>query len=56
VATVAIGKPGATNAGILAAQMIALGDTSIAKKLEAHKEKLARGVEEKSKKLKSPLS
>jgi len=53
---VAIGKPGATNAGILAAQMIALGDTSIAKKLEAHKEKLARGVEEKSKKLKSPLS
>ena len=30
VATVAIGKPGATNAGILAAQMIALGDASIA--------------------------
>jgi len=52
VATVAIGKPGATNAGILAAQMIALGDASMAKKLEAHKEKLARGVEEKSKKLK----
>src|ERR1700692_370826 len=52
VATVAVGKPGATNAGILAAQMIALGDTSIAKKLEAHKEKLARGVEEKSKELK----
>ena len=51
VATVAIGKPGATNAGILAAQMIALGDASMAKKLEAHKEKLARGVEEKSKKL-----
>ena len=52
VATVAIGKPGATNAGILAAQMIGLGDAAIAKKLEAHKEKLARGVEEKSKKLK----
>src|ERR1700674_4137623 len=51
VATVAIGKPGATNAGILAAQMIGLADTSIAKKLLAHKEKLARGVEEKSKKL-----
>src|ERR1700690_2268442 len=42
VATVAIGKPGATNAGILAAQMIALGDASVAKKLEAHKEKLVR--------------
>lgn len=51
VATVAIGKAGATNAGILAAQMLALGDPAIAKKLEAHKEKLARGVEEKSKKL-----
>ena len=52
VATVAIGKPGATNAGILAAQMIGLADSGIAKKLHAHKEKLARGVEEKSKKLK----
>jgi len=52
VATVAIGKPGATNAGILAAQMIGLRDESIAKKMHAHKEKLARGVEEKSRKLK----
>jgi 5-(carboxyamino)imidazole ribonucleotide mutase len=52
VATVAIGKPGATNAGILAAQMIGLGDAAIAGKLAAHKEKLARGVEEKSRKLK----
>jgi 5-(carboxyamino)imidazole ribonucleotide mutase len=53
VATVAIGRPGATNAGILAAQIIALTDTAIAKKLEAHKEKLANSVEEKSKKLKA---
>src|ERR1700758_2496216 len=53
VATVAIGKPGATNAGILAAQIIAVGDVEMAKKLVAHKEKLAKGVEEKSKKLKS---
>jgi len=51
VATVAIGKPGATNAGILAAQMIALADESIARKLHGHKEKLAKGVEEKSRKL-----
>src|SRR5438105_4914760 len=56
VATVAIGKPGATNAGILAAQMIGLSDIAVAKKLDAHKEKLARGVEEKSKKLKSSQS
>src|ERR1700757_589663 len=51
VATVAVGKPGATNAGILAAQMLALSDPEIAKGMKAHKEKLARGVEEKSKKL-----
>lgn len=51
VATVAIGKAGATNAGILAAQMIALGDHEIMKKLHAHKDKLAKGVEAKSKKL-----
>ncbi len=55
VATVAIGKPGATNAGILAAQILAGSDAGLAKKLAAHKEKLARGVEEKSKKLKSTL-
>jgi phosphoribosylaminoimidazole carboxylase PurE protein len=53
VATVAIGKPGATNAGILAAQIIGIADAEITKKLDAHKEKLAQGVEEKSRKLKA---
>ncbi len=53
VATVAIGKAGATNAGILAAQILALNDPEIAKKMAAHKEKLAQGVEEKSRKLKA---
>ena len=52
VATVAIGKPGATNAGILAAQILGVADSAVAKKLDAHKEKLAKGVEEKSRKLK----
>jgi len=52
VATVAIGKPGATNAGILAAQIIAGSNAELAKKLAGYKEKLARGVEEKSRKLK----
>jgi phosphoribosylaminoimidazole carboxylase PurE protein len=56
VATVAIGAPGATNAGILAAQMIGLSDQNIAKKLDTYKEKLARGVEEKSKKLKDRMA
>jgi 5-(carboxyamino)imidazole ribonucleotide mutase len=53
VATVAVGKAGATNAGILAAQILALSDFGIAKKLAAHKEKLAHSVEEKSRKLRS---
>lgn len=53
VATVAIGKAGATNAGILAAQIIATSDAGIAEKMKAHKEKLAKGVEEKSAKLKA---
>jgi phosphoribosylaminoimidazole carboxylase PurE protein len=51
VATVAIGKAGATNAGILAAQMLALSDAELSKKMHAHKEKLAQGVEEKSRRL-----
>jgi 5-(carboxyamino)imidazole ribonucleotide mutase len=55
VATVAIGKPGATNAGILAAQILALSSQALARKLLAHKEKLANSVEEKSRKLKIAL-
>jgi len=51
VATVAIGKAGATNAGILAAQIIGLSSTAIAVKLKRLKEKLAKSVEEKSQKL-----
>jgi phosphoribosylaminoimidazole carboxylase PurE protein len=55
VATVAIGKSGATNAGILAAQILGVADSAISQKLAAHKEKLACGVEEKSRKLQSSL-
>jgi len=55
VATVAIGKAGATNAGILAAQILALSSAALAKKLDAHKENLANSVEEKSRKLKMTL-
>jgi phosphoribosylaminoimidazole carboxylase PurE protein len=51
VATVAIGKAGAANAGILAAQIIALADPAVARKLEEHKRKLAEGVAAKSRKL-----
>ena len=55
VATVAIGKAGATNAGILAAQILALNSAGLARKLGTHKENLANSVEEKSKKLKMTL-
>jgi phosphoribosylaminoimidazole carboxylase PurE protein len=51
VATVAIGKPGATNAGVLAAQMIALGDRALGSKLTAYKKKLEEKVEAAAKKL-----
>jgi phosphoribosylamine--glycine ligase len=51
VATVAIGKPGATNAGVLAAQMIALGDAGVAKRLEEYKKNLEAKVEAAAKKL-----
>ena len=51
VATVAIGKPGATNAGVLAAQMMALGDARLAATLTAYKERLAEKVEAAARKL-----
>jgi phosphoribosylamine---glycine ligase len=53
VATVAIGKPGATNAGVLAAQMIALADPAVAARLDAYKKKLAEKVEAAAKRLES---
>ena len=56
VATLAIGKPGATNAGILAAQILATSDPDLTGRLSEYKEKLARGVEEKSRKLQEERS
>lgn len=52
VATVAIGKAGARNAGILAVEMLALSDTELSKKLTEFKKRLAEGVREKNEKLK----
>src|SRR5579862_7598796 len=51
VATVAIGKAGATNAGVLAAQMIALGDPKVAERLKAYKGELEAKVEASAKRL-----
>ncbi len=47
VATMSIGKHGAKNAGIFAAQILALKDASLRKRLKAFKEELERSVEEK---------
>jgi 5-(carboxyamino)imidazole ribonucleotide mutase len=44
VATVAIGKAGAINAAVLAAQILALSDASLAEKLKDFKDNLAREV------------
>lgn len=46
VATVAIGRPGATNAGVLAAQMLALADPELQRRLTSYKARLAEQVEE----------
>lgn len=51
VATMAIGKAGAANAGIFAAQILARKDEEIAAKLAGFKEEMAAGVEEKDRKL-----
>ena len=51
VATMAIGKPGARNAGILAAQIIATSEAQIAAKLEEFKHEMARQVEQRAKKI-----
>jgi phosphoribosylamine--glycine ligase len=51
VATVSIGKPGATNAGVLAAQILAVGEPAIAARLDAYKKKLADKVEAAAKKI-----
>jgi phosphoribosylaminoimidazole carboxylase PurE protein len=52
VATVAIGKGGAENAAILAAQILALHDDRLATRLAAFKTELARQVKEKDARLK----
>jgi phosphoribosylamine--glycine ligase len=51
VATVAVGKAGAVNAGVLAAQILALGDTALAARLAAYKAKLADKVEQAAERL-----
>ncbi len=52
VGVMAVDKPGARNAAIFAAQIIALSDPRLAQRLRQHKEELARSVAEKSARVK----
>jgi phosphoribosylaminoimidazole carboxylase PurE protein len=51
VATMALGKGGAKNAGIFAAQILASGDMKIANRLKVFRVEMERDVEEKAKRL-----
>ena len=51
VATVSLGKGGAKNAAVLAAQILALKYPAIAERLKAYRERLTREVLEKSESL-----
>src|SRR5262247_206070 len=51
VATMGVGKSGATNAGIFAVQVLALSDERLASKLSEYKAQLETAVAEKSRKV-----
>ena len=51
VGVMAVGKAGAVNAAIFAAQILAVADRSLSRRLTEHKEKLAREVAEKNARL-----
>ena len=55
VATVSVGNAGATNAAVLAAQILAIADDGIATALAQYKEKLATKVEQAAAKVESSL-
>ncbi|MGB2601471.1 MAG: 5-(carboxyamino)imidazole ribonucleotide mutase [Candidatus Omnitrophota bacterium] len=52
VATVSIGKAGAVNAGILAAEIIGVNSSAINKKIQQHKKELVRKIDAKNRKIK----
>jgi len=56
VATVAVGKPGAKNAGYLAAQIMALGDPELARRVRADREANAEAVKAKDAQLQQQLA
>jgi len=55
VATVAVGKWGAANAGILAAQILALSDAKVRKRLAAFRKAMAAEVQQRSRRVAAQL-
>ena len=55
VATMGIGKSGASNAAVLTAQILARKDMELVEKLREYKKRLARGVEKKDAELQKTL-
>jgi len=53
VASMAIGKAGAKNAGLFAAQILATSNPKLAESLKAHREQMAKQVEAKAAKIKA---
>jgi phosphoribosylaminoimidazole carboxylase PurE protein len=56
VATMAVGKGGATNAALFAIQILSTADASLVEKMAGHKKSLAAGVAEKNARLQDKLN
>jgi 5-(carboxyamino)imidazole ribonucleotide mutase len=56
VGTLAIGKAGARNAGLLAARVVALTDAQVAERVRAQRKKMAEDVEKKDAALQAKLA
>jgi phosphoribosylcarboxyaminoimidazole (NCAIR) mutase len=54
VATVAVGKAGATNAAVLAAQILAVGDPAVGTRLDDYRRGLTEKVERAAAELEMP--
>ena len=56
VASMAIGKAGAKNAGYIAAQILAVANPDLADRIRAEREENARAIEDKDKLIQQQLS
>lgn len=56
VATMAVGRAGAQNAGVFAAQVLALSDPGLLERLRAYREEMAEGVARKDAELQERLA